>query len=126
MAQEQRWRESGEDVISWGDTNDYIGQVKTVEGRIVKTYKSKNAIFLDFHDPYQDYFKVVIWRDNRDNFSFNPESYYYMREVRVTDLIKEYRGAPEIVVKSPYQIEVAYERILGLNSSISFSSCDEG
>ena len=101
---------SDEDVISYLDAGDYIGQTKTVEGTIVRTFKyiKGNIIFLNFHDPYQGYFTAIIWSSDWGNFPFAPEIYYEGKEVRVTGEIIEYKGTPEIVVRYPSQIEVAF------------------
>jgi micrococcal nuclease len=69
-------------------------------------------VFLDFHDPYQGYFQVTIFASDVKNFQFSPASFYLNKEVRVTGTIQLYEGAPEIIVHSPSQIEVAY---LGFN-----------
>jgi len=80
-----------------------------VEGKIVRTYaSSKGTVFLDFHDPYQGYFQVTIFSSDVKNFPFSPVSFYLNKEVRVTGTIELYQGAPEIIVHSPSQIEVAY------------------
>jgi micrococcal nuclease len=99
-----------EGVISYLDAGKYIGQTKTVEGTIVKTFKYTKGkiIFLNFHDPYQGYFTAIIWSSDWDKFPFAPEVYYKGKEVRVTGEIIEYKGSPEIVVREPSQIEVAY------------------
>ena len=101
---------SDDNAISYLDAKKYIGQTKTVEGTIVITlrYEKGNVIFLDFHDPYQGYFQVIIWREYWKNFAFAPEVFYSGKEVRVTGLIKDYRGAPQIEATGPKQIEVAY------------------
>ena len=105
-----KWKSSDEGVISYLDAGNYIGQTKTVEGTIVRTFKytQGNIIFLNFHDPYQGYFTAIIWSSDWDNFPFAPEIYYNGKEVRVTGEIIEYKGTPEIVVRDPSQIEVAF------------------
>lgn len=46
-------------------------RVVAVEGVVVRTYYAKTSkgkpTFLDFHDPYQDWFKCVIWEEDREN-----------------------------------------------------------
>lgn len=105
-----KWESSDEGVISYLDADNYIGKTKTVEGTIVKTFKYTKGkiIFLNFHDPYQGYFTAIIWSSDWDNFPFAPEDYYKGKEVRVTGEIIEYKGSPEIVVRDPSQIEIAY------------------
>ena len=103
-----KWTSTDVGVVSWEHAGKYVGQVKTVEGIIVRTYRSANAIFLDFHDPYQGYFMAVIFKSDWANFKCQPELFYKNKEVRVTGMIKTYQGSPEIVASSPTQIEVAY------------------
>ena len=108
--QPSKWllrKPSDPEVINWTDAGKYVGQTKTVEGTIVRAYRSANAIFLDFHDPYQGYFMAVIFKSDWTNFKFQPEIFYKNKEVRVTGLIKTYQGSPEIIVSSPTQVEVA-------------------
>jgi len=106
----RKWISSAENVISYLNAKKYIGQTKTVEGTIVRTYRYEkgNVIFLDFHDPYEGYFGVVIWSENWKNFPFAPEVFYKGKEVRVTGLIRDYKGSPQMEVTTPKQIEVAY------------------
>ena len=105
-----KWKSSDEGVISYLDASNYIGQTKTVEGTIVRTFKyaQKDIIFLNFHDPYQGYFTAIIWSSDWNNFPFAPEVYYKGKDVRVTGNIIEYKGTPEIVVRYPSQTEVAF------------------
>ena len=104
-----QWISSSTNVVSYLQASNYVGQSKTVEGKIVRTYaSSKGNVFLDFHDPYQGYFEVTIFSSDVMNFPFSPVSFYLNKEVRVTGTIELYQGAPEIIVHSPSQIEVAY------------------
>jgi hypothetical protein len=104
-----------EEVIDALDTETLLahaGEVRIVEGIVVTTYyaeKSKgNPTFLDFHDPYEGYFKALIWDDNREKFiqAFppNPETYFLNKNVRIKGLIETYKGAPEIILNDPSQI----------------------
>ena len=104
-----------EQVLDALDTEtllDHAGEVRTVEGIVVRTYyaeKSKGKpTFLDFHDPYEGYFKALIWDDNRDKFieAFppNPETYFEDKKVRIKGLIETYKGEPEIILNDPSQI----------------------
>jgi hypothetical protein len=106
----QKWiNPSDPNVINWADAGKHIGKTKTVEGTIVRTYRSsKNTVFLNFHDPYQGYFYVAIFASDLKNFPFKPEEFYRGKEVRITGLIKLYQGSPEIIVEDPSQIEIAY------------------
>jgi len=104
-----------EEVIDALDTETLLahaGEVRIVEGIVVRTHyaeKSKGKpTFLDFHDPYKEYFKALIWDDNRDKFieAFppNPETYFKDKKVRIKGLIETYKGEPEIILNDPSQI----------------------
>ena len=108
------------EVISWEEAGSYIGQAKVVEGTVVGTYYHKTGkgapTFLDFHEPYEGYFKCVIWGSDRgefiDEFPPNPETYFLNKRVQVSGLIEEYpegSGVPEIILSDPSQIEVVAE-----------------
>ncbi len=92
--------------ISWRDAHKYYGQVRTVEGRIVASNNTGKVCFLNFHENWRKYFTAVIFSSDFDKFPRYPEDYYLTRTVRVTGLIKEYKGKPEIILKSPSQIEI--------------------
>ncbi|MBL7208705.1 MAG: PKD domain-containing protein [Dehalococcoidia bacterium] len=108
------------EVINWEEAGSYIGQKMVVEGIVVGTYYHESGrgepTFLDFHKPYEGYFKCVIWGSDRGKFvkEFppNPETYFLDRRVRVAGLVEEYpegSGVPEIILSDPSQIEVVEE-----------------
>jgi len=49
---------------------------------------------------------VVIFPDAWPKFPGPPEELFLDKKVRVKGLVKEYQGAPEIIVEEPEQIEV--------------------
>ena len=91
---------------------NHPGEEVVVEGIIVRTHHARSSkgkpTFLNFHDPYQGYFKVLIWEDNRDRFigAFppNPETYFLSKRVRVKGSIEIYKGDPEVILSDPSQI----------------------
>ena len=94
------------DVISWRDAGKYYGQIKVVEGKIVASNNTGKVCFLNFHKDWRRYFTAVIFASDFDKFPAHPEDYFLNRVVRVRGLIKEYRDKPEIILKSPNQIEI--------------------
>ncbi len=93
-------------AISWRAADQYYGQVTTVEGVIVASNNTGKVCFLNFHEDWREYFTAVIFASDFAAFPPNPEDYYLNRRVRVHGLIKEYKGKPEIILKSASQIEV--------------------
>jgi micrococcal nuclease len=89
------------------DAWKYIGKEMTVEGRVVQGTKSRTStVFLNFGDSYPDNcFTAVIFSSDLGSFPENPQAYYSGRTVRVTGLIKEYQGKPEIILEKAGQIE---------------------
>lgn len=96
-----------DDVISWIDAADYIGTELIVEGTVVRSHNSGEVVFLNFSEDYQGTFTVVIFSEDWSKFPQPPETIFYGRQIRVQGPIEEYQGAPEIVVRDPWQIEVA-------------------
>jgi micrococcal nuclease len=93
-------------MISWRDAAEYYGQTMTVEGKIVVTNNTGRVCFLNFHEDWRRYFTAVIFASDFDKFPAHPEDHYLNHVVRVRGLIKEYRDKPEIILKSPVQIEI--------------------
>ncbi len=99
-------RESLPKDISWQDAAKHYGKYCTVEGTIVLTKNTGKVCFLNFHRNWRKYFTVVIFADYFADFPPHPETYYMKKSVRVTGLIKKYKGKPEMIIDSPAQIEV--------------------
>jgi DNA/RNA endonuclease YhcR with UshA esterase domain len=93
-------------VVSWQDAAQYYGQNVTVEGTVVDTYNSGKVVFLNFDQDYKSTLKAVIFPDDWPKFPEPPEELFLGKKVRITGLVKEYQGAPEIIVEEPEQIEI--------------------
>jgi len=98
-------------AVPWYEARDHISERTTVSGPIVDTHWASGSkgkpTFLNIGKPYPDpnRFTVVIWIDYRANFPQSPEKYYLGKTIFVTGLITEYKGIPQIEVKTPDQIE---------------------
>lgn len=101
-------QETGKITVSYLDAGRHVGQTVTVEGTVVRTarHDGNGIIFLNFHDPYEGYFTVVIWSGDWDRFPQSPELYYDGKHVLVTGKVIEYKGSPEIVVQDPSEIAI--------------------
>ena len=99
-----RW---GEDipVITWKDAHRYLNQYVIVKGTIVNTFNSGKVCFLNFDTDYY-YFTAVIFASDFPGFPFIPEVFYLGKTVYIIGIIKEYKGSPEIIVKTPGQIRI--------------------
>ena len=95
-------------VINHSQANKYINQIRSVEGVVISTYKSAKCVLLNFGQNYRNDFTVVIFNNVLDAFNrkgINPLRFYKGKRVRINGKIREYNG-PEIIVNSPYEIEV--------------------
>lgn len=60
----------------------------------------------DYPDPGR--FTIVIWGDDRANFSAPPEDLYDAATICVTGTIETYEGVPQIVANAPSDILTAH------------------
>jgi DNA/RNA endonuclease YhcR with UshA esterase domain len=99
---------SRDDVIPVEDAAEFMGEKIIVEGTAVRTHNSGNAVFLNFSSDIQDkIFTAVIFPDDWPKFPAPPENLFSGKLVRIEGVIEEYQGTPEIIIKDPWQIEVA-------------------
>jgi DNA/RNA endonuclease YhcR with UshA esterase domain len=97
--------------ISPIDAPKYIGMEKTVCGTVASaTYAVRTKgrpTFLNLDQPHPNQiFTVLIWGSDRNKFKNPPETFFRGKRICVTGIIENYRGKPEIVVRSPDQITV--------------------
>ena len=92
-------------VISWDTADDYYNQYVIIEGTIINTYNSGRVCFLNFHPDYQ-YCTAVIFACDFPGFPDTPDTYYLGKKVQIIGIIKQYRGSPEIIIKTPAQIKI--------------------
>jgi len=98
-------------VVSSDDAYKFTNQIRRVRGRVLNTYKSRKAVYLNFGRDYKTDFTVVIFNDCIKFFrakDIEPQVFYKGKEVEVWGRIREYNG-PEIIVSVPYQIKVLDE-----------------
>ncbi|MGD2249799.1 MAG: thermonuclease family protein [Candidatus Methanofastidiosia archaeon] len=96
-------------VISWRNAGKYYNQYVIVKGTIVDTYNSGDVCFLHFHTEWKTHFSVVIFACDIPGFPVTPDVYYQGKTVYIIGVIQEYKGSPEIIVKTPDQIRVLGE-----------------
>ncbi|MEO0081862.1 MAG: thermonuclease family protein [candidate division WOR-3 bacterium] len=96
-------------VVPYTKADSFIGRLVTVEGFVVDTYRSDKVLILNFHQDYRNYFKAVVFATDLVKFPPAPEDYYKKRFVRVTGIVKEYKGAPEMIIKDPEQVQIVEE-----------------
>jgi micrococcal nuclease len=99
---------TGLKVIGACQAGNYYGKEVIVEGKVASAYRSKtNTVFLNLEKPYPNQcFTSVIFSSDQYKFVSAPEKYYANKTVRIRGEIKEYQGKPEVILKTPSQIEI--------------------
>ncbi len=97
------------DIISPEDAINHISQQATVCGNVASTHfasRSKGQpTFINLNRPYPNQiFTILIWGSDRNNFPNAPEDYYRNKRICVSGQIQQYKGTPEIIVRSANQI----------------------
>ncbi|TYB32102.1 MAG: thermonuclease family protein [Candidatus Mcinerneyibacterium aminivorans] len=96
--------------INWRKAGEFVGEEVAVTGKVIDTYDSGKAIFLNYHKDYKHTFTAVIFKSDEYKFNFEPEKYYLNKKIKVKGKIKVYKGAPEIIVEEPSQIKLINPR----------------
>lgn len=97
-------------ATDWPKAKSHIGETICVKGKVkASTYRNKSngqPTYIDLGAAYPDDNRVtmVIWGEDRDKFTDNPESFYLGKTLLVTGKLYEYNNAVYIKVSSPKQI----------------------
>ena len=95
-----------EEVVSWEEAHRILGREVVVEGKLVRTHRAKNVLYLNFHPNWKKYVTVVILVRDLERFPKDAETYYKGKTVRVRGEVALYKGRPEILVRSPDAISI--------------------
>lgn len=85
---------------------NHVGEYRSIQFRVVRTYNSGKAVFLNSHDPWQGYFEVVIFPEHWGEFPQPPEDLFLNRCVVIYGKLQLYKGTPEIVLQSADHIRI--------------------
>jgi len=92
--------------VSAADARNHIGEKATVCGKVASertaTRSRGEPTFINLDAPYpQQVFTILIWEENRQNVGTLPQE---GSRVCATGTIQDYRGVPEIIVRSSVQL----------------------
>jgi len=93
-------------TVDWTEADQYEGKTIAVEGKIVDTYNSGRACFLNFTTEWQGKFYLAILGSSLNDYPESPENYFMGKTVRAVGKVKMYKGRPQIVVDTPQHITV--------------------
>ena len=98
-------------ALSWQRAGNVLGRVATIGGPVVSTkyasWSNGSPTFLNVGMPYPNprRLQIVIWGEDRAAFG-RPDIRYRGHTICVRGLVKSYRGVPEIIGRSPTQIQI--------------------
>ena len=103
--------EAPANYIQTVEAHNYIGDVKTVCGKVVDSRFASSSrghpTLLNIDRPYSNpLFTIVIGGNDRINFDSPPEVYYLYKSICVTGLIQSHEGVAQIEIKDPTQIRI--------------------
>jgi len=110
--EERRGLWTGLKTIPFGEAHHYIERYMRVTGTVESIHDSGKAIYLHFSARKKQGFYAVIFKKNLELFrsaGIAPREYIGKR-VAIAGKVKGYRGRPEIIVESPYQVEISKEQ----------------
>jgi endonuclease/exonuclease/phosphatase family metal-dependent hydrolase/DNA/RNA endonuclease YhcR with UshA esterase domain len=91
-------------LVPWQKAAEHVGETVIVTGKVVRTYDSGKATFLNYDQDWKGKFSAVIFASTACEFPEAPATLLLDRELRIRGKIKMYKGAPEIVIDSPRQV----------------------
>lgn len=92
-------------TISTIEASVNIGKRVILIGYVADVVIRKKVIYLNFDNKYPKHtFTGVIFAS--DHNKFDDIKIYKSKQVELTGLISEYRGKPQIIIKSPDQIKI--------------------
>lgn len=94
------------ETVPWEDAGRHVGRDVTVEGTVVRTYRSARFLFLNFHPNWKKYLSIVVPAAGPGAFPAPLEEAYRGKRVRVTGTVSLYEGRLQIVAESPDAITV--------------------
>jgi hypothetical protein len=114
-----RWRENTGERVVLGLTprealethpERYLEKLVTTEFTVVTTTASGSVIRIQSERDFSNHLSVIIFRSYEPRFhglGIDPASFYTKKKIRVTGEFSQYQGQPQIIVRSPWQIELA-------------------
>lgn len=100
-------------VINACNTDEFTNKEVIVQGKIVQTYQNGSGdVFLNFNHPYphECFTGIIFYSFYKNRFVEDFREQYSEKTVRVKGKIKKYEKDPEMVIKSPFQIEIAEQK----------------
>ena len=92
-------------VVDWRTASTRVGDVVTVEGDVTTVRTRDDGYVLEFSDDPQA-LRIVVLVPLFGGAPRDPERTYRGHHVRVAGRVQRFKGRPEIVLRSPSQVEI--------------------
>jgi len=92
-------------VVDWREAGTRVGDVVTVEGDVTTVRMRDDGYVLEFADDPQA-LRIVVLIPLLGGAPRDPERVYRGHHVRATGRVQRFQGRPEIVLRSPSQVEI--------------------
>ncbi len=104
-------KDFGKGKINTTQVKDYVGKETCVCGKVVSTKFNENGktnpTYINLDKKYPEHvFTLMIFGQDRQNFSYKPEEFLQGKTICVKGRIGEYKGSPQIIATKEKQIEV--------------------
>jgi hypothetical protein len=93
-------------VISWQEAGSHVGEIVTVEGEVTAAHSTGDTCILEFAPGDPRALRAVLLLPVVSSLPPHPEAIYRGKRVRVSGRVGRFKGQPEMVLRSPDQIEV--------------------
>jgi hypothetical protein len=94
------------DPIPWSDAGNHAGETVTVEGDVAAASSTPDQLVLEFAPGDASAFRVVLIIPIMTDLPRFPERLYQGKRIRASGVVRRFRGRPEMVLRSPGQIEI--------------------
>jgi endonuclease G, mitochondrial len=107
-------RDYGKGKISAAAAKDFIGKEACVCGKVVSTKfvenGKSNPTYINLEKKFPDQiFTVIVYGNDRFNFSYKPEEYLQGKTICVRGKVGEFKGIPQIIAGKEKQVEILPE-----------------
>lgn len=94
--------------INLSDISKHIGDSVRFCARVYNTRYFESAVnkptILDVNDSFTSQLNIIIWEQDRKNFSNAPESLYYKKKICVSGVVESNNNIPQIIIRNRHQI----------------------
>jgi endonuclease/exonuclease/phosphatase family metal-dependent hydrolase len=98
--------DEGRPQVHWNEARQIVGKLAFVSGKCIDVNTAGRVTFINFDTQRPARFAGVIFTENLNKFPKPPKALYTGKFVRIRGTVSTFRGAPQIVITSPDQIEI--------------------